>query len=56
MGCVVNCTILLKPNIVHIKREVKIKHEVRVLKKSDYGAIGVSIDLNGYAIHIFKEI
>ena len=49
--CVASCTILLKANIVHINT---MKNDY---KKIDYhGAIGISIDRNGWNVFIFKEI
>ena len=51
MKCVANCTILLKSKFVHINT---MKSEYK--KIVYYAVIGVSIDLNGCFVLIFKEI
>ena len=51
MRCVANCTILLKPIIVHINT-MKSGYK----KIGYHGAIGDCIDCNGCAVLIFKEI
>ena len=49
--CVASCTIILKPDIVHINAL-----KIGCIKIDYHGAIGVSVDRNGCAVLIFKEI